>query len=267
MSTQLVPWPLLPLLFFLSIFSGATLANDGINPIETLSEALNQSGRQRMLTQRIVKAYTQILLDVRPENASDQLDGAIILFEKQLKHLKDYNKDSNVKRLLADVEKQWTPFRDAALVKNEGTNLKTLVALNENLLKAAHQVVVGLEALSTKPAGRLVNIAGRQRMLSQRISKFYMLRAFGFRGDETKVGLESAAKQFMAAHEELSNSPENNSEIKATLKKVETQWIVFKASFQLREGEYAPLMIALSGEKVLKLMNQTTGLYAKLASD
>ena len=56
-------------------------------PVTTLSEALNQSGRQRMLTQRMVKAYGLLLLDIEYDDHEHQLQDAIALFEEQLGNL------------------------------------------------------------------------------------------------------------------------------------------------------------------------------------
>ena len=46
--------------------------------IDNMASAINKAGRQRMLTQRIVKAYCQIGLDVRAEEARVQLDKAML---------------------------------------------------------------------------------------------------------------------------------------------------------------------------------------------
>ena len=63
-------------------------------PIKTMGEAINQAGRQRMLTQRIVKAYCQIGQDIRYDVATQQLSGSAKLFEKQLDQLTKFT-DSN----------------------------------------------------------------------------------------------------------------------------------------------------------------------------
>ncbi len=46
-------------------------------------DAINKAGRQRMLSQRIVKSYTQMGQDVRYRVAEKQLKESIALFDKR----------------------------------------------------------------------------------------------------------------------------------------------------------------------------------------
>ena len=48
--------------------------------ITSISSAINKAGRQRMLTQRMLKAYTMIGISVQKEEAEKQLSSAIALF-------------------------------------------------------------------------------------------------------------------------------------------------------------------------------------------
>ena len=56
----------------------------------TLNSAINKSGRQRMLSQRMTKAYCQMGLRVRGDEAQVQLNDAVKLFERQLAELKAF---------------------------------------------------------------------------------------------------------------------------------------------------------------------------------
>ena len=55
--------------------------------ITSISSAINKAGRQRMLSQRMVKSYSMIGIDVQREAAQEQLTKAIDLFELQLHEL------------------------------------------------------------------------------------------------------------------------------------------------------------------------------------
>ncbi len=233
-------------------------------PIHSLGEAINQAGRQRMLTQRIVKAYSQNILDVDALGAQAQMQGALALFQSQLDALHAFAPEGETAAALNVVDRLWVPFRDEASSGYSQVGMLRLAELSEPLLAASHQVVLRLEARSTTPSGRLVNIAGRQRMLSQRIAKFYMLEASGHQDQQVRSELEKAAEEFRLALKELLDSPVNSTEISQALAEVQKQWSVFEASFRLKQGEYAPLMIALYSEKVLKQMNAITSLYASL---
>lgn len=234
--------------------------------IDTLSEAINQAGRQRMLTQRIVKAYAQELLDVQPVEAHQQRENAIVLYEKQLSALKLFAPNNTVRDALNLVITLWGDFKKTASGEISHEGLERLHALNDEVLQASHQVVLRLTELSSNSVGHLVNIAGRQRMLSQRIAKFYMLRSSGLDTEEVRQSQNQAVREFTSALDELSSAPENTLEINKALKEIRRQWSIFEASFRLHDGNYVPLLIALSSEKVLKGMNEITGMYAQLNS-
>ena len=231
----------------------------------SLGEAINQAGRQRMLTQRMVKAYCQVLLGVDAEEPRKQLEKAVALFQTQLDNLNAFATTPEVRMALAEVETLWRPFQPVASGNIDAAGLTRLVELNEQLLQAAHQVVLRLEELSETPAGRLTNISGRQRMLSQRIAKFYMLMAYGIRNETVVAGLNKAAEQFRDALIELENSPVNTFGIKQNLATVHGDWGVLEANIaNIQEGKYSVYTVATYSERVLETMNRVTGLYAEL---
>ncbi|MCW8901161.1 MAG: type IV pili methyl-accepting chemotaxis transducer N-terminal domain-containing protein [Gammaproteobacteria bacterium] len=235
--------------------------------IKTYSSAINKAGRQRMLSQRIVKAYSMIGLDVQVDSANEQLLTSIELFEQQLSELKRFSKTKKNKvaeKSLANVELLWEPFKTIALNEVSKNGVQELVKRDEALLKAAHQVVLDLQKSANSKLGRIVNISGRQRMLSQRIAKFYMLLAWRVNTETSRKLMQISSEEFSAALDELLISDINTKAINESLDDVKVQWNIFERSFQMREGKYIPLLIAMSSEKMLDKMNKVTGLYDQL---
>ena len=231
--------------------------------IKTYSSAINKAGRQRMLTQRIVKAYSMVGLDVQIDKANEQLLTSVELFERQLSELKRFSKNKATKESLAKVESLWQPFKNVALGEISKKGIEKLIAKDEALLKAAHQVVLVLQKSANSNLGKIVNMSGRQRMLSQRIAKFYMLAAWNIEKDKSSKQMLKASDEFSIALNQLANSKINTTKVNDALDDVRTQWGVFERSFRISTGNYVPLLIAMSSEKILVKMNSVTSLYSK----
>ena len=232
----------------------------------TLSEWINVAGRQRMLTQRVVKLYAQMLLDLEYKESEKLMESAITLYDKQLKDLETQFADNEeVAASLRHERTAWEPLKSAVSKRPiKKARIGEIARLDEAALKASHQVVLELESQSPTKAGYLVNLAGRQRMLSQRIAKFYMFSALGHTDKATALGLETAAKEFRIAKDELTKAITTTPEILQALASVNREWSVFEAAFDLSKGEFAPFIIARYSEKLLKTSNEITGMFAAL---
>lgn len=229
----------------------------------TMMSAVNKAGRQRMLTQRMVKAYCQIGLNVRRDEAREQLRQAVAQFDSQLAELNRFAPNLQLSESLAAVGGLWVPFKKIITGPYSRENAEQVAVLNEELLQATQLVATQLEAVSGRPSARLVNLAGRQRMLSQRIAKFYMLRELGFQTPQVLDGLNSVKGEFLAAHAELRASPRNTDEINKLLDAVNVQWQFLDFSLANKAGSLAEF-VALTTEKIVQAMDQATARYEAL---
>lgn len=260
-------------LFALTITSLPLVLPDAALPLRpaaaaealTLAAAINKAGRQRMLTQRMTLTYVQIGLDVQPDEARQRLDAAVQQFEMQLAELQGFATTADVKTALVQVDALWRPFRAIVSAAPTQAGARELIVQNEALLAASQAVVERLQAQSPNPAAHLVDVAGRQRMLSQRIGKFYMLGAWGLGSPELNAEMQKAAELFRRSLDELLGASQNTPEISQALHDVDTQWVVFERAFRLRDGQqYIPTLVAVSGEKILKDMDRITSLYEQM---
>lgn len=251
-------WPLA----FLGLLCGAGSARADE---AALAAAVNKAGYQRMLSQRIVKAYCQVGLEVMPETSATQLAESIKAYERNLSDLQMLVPDQYGRELIASLNRQREPFKVVASGPVTRAGAEALLVRGERLLETAENLTRYLETTSGTSIGYLVNLSGRQRMLSQRLAKFYMLHAWRFETILVNEEIEAARNEFSAALAKLADAPENTVDITEELDSVRLQWGWFQAALAL-EGAYSyRMVVADASESILDHMDRVTRLYEKLA--
>jgi hypothetical protein len=250
----------IPLLTILPVHAKAELL--------TIASAINKAGRQRMLSQRIAKAYAQLVLGVYPDRAKLILHNSVILFETQLAELTAFAPTPEIRTLYVQLAALWMPYRNVAVAPVSMDGLKKIAALNEDVLKTAHVATVALTKYSGTAVGHLVNISGRERMLSQRCAKFYFFRSAGLQDASIEHGLNDARKEFEVALAELRAAPQNTPDIATQLLLANSQWGFFASaltSYSLGvQTSISMQYVAGSSENVLEAMDVATEMYQSI---
>jgi nitrate/nitrite-specific signal transduction histidine kinase len=235
--------------------------------ISDINSAINKAGRQRMLSQRMAKAYFQIGQQIDPERSRKILDSSVATFDRQLVELKNFAPTPEIKSTYLHLETAWLAYKDVLLGQAPSPeNGRKVLAISEDVLAIAHQGTVQLEKLSGTTTGHLVNISGRERMLSQRMAKFYQASAWGVADEKSVANLVTARKEFSEALEDLRKAPSNTQQIKESLDLAAQQWMFFGNALDQRGGDEKRrvLSVATTSERILEEMEIVVGLYEKL---
>nr|WP_298164174.1 type IV pili methyl-accepting chemotaxis transducer N-terminal domain-containing protein [uncultured Pseudomonas sp.] len=226
------------------------------------AEAMNLSGMQRMLSQRIAKTYLMIGAEVRPEQAEEQLDQSIAKFESNYLALSEYAPTEQIKTALAEAGQTWQRYRELALSRPTKQQALSMLELSDQLLAQSENVVQLLERHSGGQSARLVNRSGRQRMLSQRIAKLYLAMSWRLPVNDLQQSFEQAVGEFEVALDELKQASQNTPDIAKGLRQAEAQWRFSRAGFKLSaDSRYVPTVISTTTETLLWQMHELTNQY------
>ncbi len=204
------------LLFAFTTASGLELTR------EHWSSILNLSGRQRMLTQKMTKELLLVVAEVDVEENRKNLRKTVELFDLTLNALLTGQAliflppttDPEIVSKLQEAHSEWEVlkpiFQSVADGKDLGQmELSQVVQGNRDLLESMN-AVVDMYELQAKPLmggheslAVAINLAGRQRMLSQRISKQAILIYLGIEPEESCAQLKSSMALFVSSHRDL----------------------------------------------------------------
>lgn len=227
-----------------------------------LSQAINQAGLQRMLSQRMAKNYILLSQDIDTKAAAEELDESSALFEENLFKLSSAIKDKESKEALKKLKQNWYDFRLFVLSDADKKQTAQIVDRSTLLLKSAHDLVLTLEKNSRANSDHLINVSGRQRMLSQRLAMLYYASNSGVQEKLFQQEMHKTSRQFDQALSKLISAKENNTEINEALTDVNNQWNFYKTKFDgSNKGRFSPKTIKVVSESLLKEMNNITQLY------
>ncbi len=237
--------------------------------VKDISDAINKAGRQRMLSQRMGKAWFCLALGVDTKRAKIVMEQSSNLFERQLEELKAYAPSAEVRETYTALESAWAAYKVGLQApSSDKSAANQLLQLDAKVLALAHKGTVQYEAASAKAVGKLVNIAGRQRMLSQRMAKFYFAAHMRADAASAQAEIGKAHGEFLSALEVLRNAPEASGRIREELSLADAQLVFFDDALK-RMGEGSAKSDALSNvfvssENLLAVMDKITGLYAAI---
>jgi len=241
----------------------ATSINDS-----KMENIVDIAGRNRMISQKIAKDYIYIGNKVALGTAKIELKNALDEFGNNLSKIKLSVNDSEVKNMIDFVDMSFGDFKSVIKEPFNLDNAQIVLDLSESLLEGSQYIVDGLTKNSSKTAksakDKLIAKSGKQRMLAQRIAKYYMTYQSGIKDKNTVRQMKDAVKEFEENLKFLMANPGNTVQINNKLNEVNRLWKIVHNFYLGIEKGGLPFIVFKSTNDITKEMDDITKLYDKL---
>ncbi len=238
------------------------------------AEDVNRCGQLRMLSQRLVTL--QVLQQALPQAGGawvQQLQESVQRIEANLAYLGKSLSQATYGDLLGQVQQTWSDLQPV-LHASPGPEAAAsayarLDELAEHLLQGAERLTGQLESASPAPPLRVLNLAGRQRMLSQRFAKDAVLALLGDTPLQARsaAGMAASRAAFEEALTYLNGLPLSTPDIHAALGAAGIGWLTLLAATQTVPGGGALARaeslqsLAQASESLLAVLEQLSAYY------
>ena len=229
------------------------------------ADAVNRAGKLRMLSQRLVKACVLRVLDRGSAGHAEQIDDATRQIDANIAALAKSVSRPTFGDLLDAVAAAWTELQALAATALVAGGLAALDDAAEQLLVQADKLTRGLETAGLVTTLHVINVSGRQRMLSQRYAKEALL-GLVLEGDDARAvgaSLRRTAETFEQALEHLRGVPLSTGEIRALLGDAERVWHDVAAAARHVGSASGARALDASSDALLALSEQLTDRYER----
>lgn len=225
-----------------------------------LAEAVNLAGQQRMLSQRLVKLLAQRAAGIEAKRARTLQDESRARVSANLARLPALLPalPEAAQRVEAVID-AWRRLEPLIAGKPGAETLAAADAAAEDLLTRSDALATVLAGAGGGKPLQVVNLCGRQRMLSQRLAKDALLA--DLLPERDPALLRDSLDRFAAGLAELEASPLSSDAIRALLAEVGAEWLRLMRSLRDAHGREAASGLARSSEVLLDRLEALTGHY------
>lgn len=273
-------------LFVVFMFLSIQLTSSALDQGKHDANVINLAGRQRMLSQKMTKEAFAL---IRGEESKAALEASIATFERTLTGLAQGDaelklpkqSDTGILGSLEAVRTRWQLLKDnlediAADGPVFAEGLQAVVKQNEQLLAESDALVRLFEKSATDSSAVQINLAGRQRMLSQKLTKELLSSALGMGGAESAAESVATFDRVLAGLAKgdrgLNLNPAKDPAVIRQLDVVQALWTKLHAPLDkvipLAPKINAALRQVLENNlNVLTMMSESVSLFEKAADE
>ena len=222
------------------------------------ADGVNRAGQLRMLSQRLVKLQAMLLLrvDRAPKTA---LKEAVKRIDDNLTVLAQNFVQPELATLVKQAGLTWDELKRQLKKQMSAHDMGAVDGLAEALLVQAEHLTNQLQNAGAAIPLQVLNLAGRQRMLSQRFAKFALLRALG--DSHNEAAMMEARQSFEKAQHYLNNIPLTTPEIGQLLASAKLDWKRLLAGAELASKGTGQAEIESASEGLLAVFEQLSATY------
>ena len=222
---------------------------------------INLAGKQRMLSQRIAKDYLYVHKNIAMSKTEKELQISLKKFFQSHKILVHSIKNEEIKNLLAFVELSSNDFNQTIHKSFTLDNAQLILDLSESMLEGSQYIVDSLKNASKQKGSKIIDIAGKQRMLAQRIAKYYIAYQTGIKDENTVRSMKQTVTEFNKNLNILLTHKKNTPVIREKIDEVNKLWKIVHKFYNNIEKGGLPLIVFNTTDKITKKMNEITQLY------
>ena len=223
-------------------------------------EAVNRAGQLRMLSQRITKCYVQVVHGLDATEAFNIMTDCVARVESNLVILSKAISAKGYGDLVERVTESWHKLNEYLTKTPNQQDIELVNLQAEVMLKDAESLTSFLETSGLVATLHILNVSGRQRMLSQRITKCCFLLAL--QPDvETMLELKSLCDKYQKAQDYLAGAPLSTVSIMKDLELANVQWQRMLIALNDLQNKEALTEISDASERLLDAMERLTDHY------
>ena len=232
---------------------------------------VNTAGRLRVLSQRMAVANSLLRRDIEPHRTRIRLRQLEKAFNDCLAQLLRWPLSDEVRADLAAIEALWPEYQAAVYDETPSPGMATQVfVLSERMFDITDRLTASCARNTGTPLAAYVNQSGRNRVLSQRITKFFLNQDDVAIQPQIAALMPAACSEFETNLRELAESAGEHPELVAQLKVVAAQWQKFVASLdpELLQGGPAKhaRKVLIESERLLRCVETMVKLFERLTA-